>query len=421
MTDTTPPADPAPKPAASSDRVSTTSRDPSSIRRWLRSQAVSHLISPRAIAGRRKQADTALIASQDRSLQFFYQPGDAHSELASQALMPVAERYGLEPVVHLVPAASGADNAEPELLPIMAAHDARLVAGWYNLRADAAIELPIQPQSTAEQGAELRRTLGHYGSAMFYLGGEWYWGVDRLCHLERRLQQLGWDSNPGAPMLFPRPSEQTASSIHAPELTLECYASLRSPYTALAWPRARALAARTGVTLSLRPVLPMVMRGAPVSQRKGRYIFFDAAREARLYSQPFGPFRDPIGEPVRRAYRLLPELRRLGAAEAFFEAFLAAAFWEGINTASRRGFMQVLHNAGLPARLWQQAVAESPIPEEVADNQAAMYALPSWGVPTFRLLDAQGQEIVHAFGQDRLWLMARHIESASSESRSDIA
>ena len=44
-----------------------------------------------------------------------------------------------------------------------------------------------------------------------------------------------------------------------------------------------------------------------------------------------------------------------------------------------------------------------------------MYGFGSWGVPTFRLLDARGNTVVWAWGQDRLWLIAREIQRALVE------
>jgi hypothetical protein len=38
-----------------------------------------------------------------------------------------------------------------------------------------------------------------------------------------------------------------------------------------------------------------------------------------------------------------------------------------------------------------------------------LYGCGIWGVPAFRLLDAQGREVVSAWGQDRLWLVAREM------------
>ena len=39
-----------------------------------------------------------------------------------------------------------------------------------------------------------------------------------------------------------------------------------------------------------------------------------------------------------------------------------------------------------------------------------MYALGLWGVPSFRLLDARGEEQLALWGQDRLWLLGREIQ-----------
>ena len=61
-------------------------------------------------------------------------------------------------------------------------------------------------RAAIDGGTALRRRLGHYLGAMLHYGGEWYWGVDRLWHLERRLQQLG-TLRPGmsAAPIAPRP------------------------------------------------------------------------------------------------------------------------------------------------------------------------------------------------------------------------
>ncbi|NIV75158.1 MAG: 2-hydroxychromene-2-carboxylate isomerase, partial [Gammaproteobacteria bacterium] len=58
--------------------------------------------------------------------------------------------------------------------------------------------------------------------------------------------------------------------------------------------RTVALARETGVTLAIRPVLPMVMRGVPVTLTKGRYIMSDTIREGELAGVAFGNMVDPI-------------------------------------------------------------------------------------------------------------------------------
>jgi 2-hydroxychromene-2-carboxylate isomerase len=156
--------------------------------------------------------------------------------------------------------------------------------------------------AAVEAGTAKRRELKHYSGAMFYYGGEWYWGVDRLYHLEKRLAALGADSQLGAPLIAPRPDVDLAGHRDKGQYTLELYASLRSPYTAVIFDRAVAFSQEAGVTLSLRPVLPMVMRGVPATREKGMYIFMDAAREAHAAGVAYGNFYDPIGDPARRCY-----------------------------------------------------------------------------------------------------------------------
>ena len=97
-----------------------------------------------------------------------------------------------------------------------------------------------------------------------YYAGEWYWGLDRLHHLERRLQDLG-SGRPGTRgMLFaPDADLDTAVALDAPP-AIDFFLSLRSPYTAIAVPRVFRLAALTGAEVRLRYVLPMAMRGLPV-------------------------------------------------------------------------------------------------------------------------------------------------------------
>jgi 2-hydroxychromene-2-carboxylate isomerase len=156
----------------------------------------------------------------------------------------------------------------------------------------------------AAQGNLLREQLKHYLSAMFYYAGEWYWGVDRLYHLEKRLREVGADKNPEQSYLLTRPSIEPCSNPHNVKLTLEIFASLRSPYTAMVFDRAVQLAEDNGINCVVRPVLPMVMRGVPATKEKGLYILFDAAREARAAGVDYRNIYDPIGQPARQGYAL---------------------------------------------------------------------------------------------------------------------
>src|SRR5690606_38236068 len=146
-------------------------------------------------------------------------------------------------------------------------------------------------RAVVARGDAERRRRGHYLGATFHYGGEWYWGVDRLHHLERRLDELGLrrphaDRAPIAPRPVPGAAPapgsdgdggshvQGPSPVSSP-ISLEFFASLRSPYSYIAMERTFALARRLSVDLVLRPVLPMVMRGLPVPRAKRLYIVLD--------------------------------------------------------------------------------------------------------------------------------------------------
>ena len=185
---------------------------------------------------------------------------------------------------------------------------------------------------------------------------------------------------------------------------------MRSPYTAIAFDRAVKLAQDTGVKLVVRPVLPMVMRGVPATREKGFYIFSDTVREAREAGVPYGNFYDPIGDPVRRCYSLYPWACQQGLGNELLSSFLSAAFAQGINTNNDRGLRQVVEAAGLDWGEAQQHLGESGWEEILEDNRLAMYDAGLWGVPSFRLLDQQGEQLLALWGQDRLWLFAREIQ-----------
>jgi 2-hydroxychromene-2-carboxylate isomerase len=140
------------------------------------------------------------------------------------------------------------------------------------------------------------------------------------------------------------------------------------------------------------------------------YIFTDTAREARAAGIPYGNFYDPIGEPVRKAYSLYPWACEQGKGEDFLSAFLSCAFAQGINTNSERGLRMAVEQAGLD---WSEArtqLGDSRWQDMLEENRMAMYNAGLWGVPSYRLLNKEGDEVLALWGQDRLWLLSREIQ-----------
>jgi 2-hydroxychromene-2-carboxylate isomerase len=437
--------------------------DPSALMRWLTSMFMNRVVSTKRLEKKRIKAEKHRQANnQPHVVEYFHQVDDGYSHLAAQALGALTERYNIDLQCHLVSGSIGENAPEPDLLIDLSRYDASKIAPYYGLVFPQNRDAPSAKllemtksilagfssqdfvthtatvgnalwsgsetvlQALAEQfgsttdsevkakhdlGNARRGSLKHYSGAMFYYGGEWYWGVDRLYHLEQRLHALGADRNPDTPKIMPKQEVSVGKLRDNGSLTLELFGSVRSPYTAIVFDRVLALAETTGVTLNVRPILPMVMRGVSATREKGIYIFTDAAREARASNVPYGDFYDPIGEPARRCYSLYPWACSQGKGNALLSSFLSAAFAKGINTNNDRGLRQVVENAGLDWASAKQIVGQDGWQEILEDNRLAMYDSGLWGAPSFRLLDADKNVVLALWGQDRLWLFEREIQN----------
>jgi len=142
-----------------------------------------------------------------------------------------------------------------------------------------------------------------------------------------------------------------------------------------------------------------------------KYIFTDTLREARAQSIPYGNFFDPIGNPVRRCYSIYPWAVAQGRGNELLSAFLAAAFAEGINTNNDKGLRHVVEKAGLDWHSAKEHLGDTAWEDELESNRQSMYDVGLWGVPSFRLLDENGEQVLALWGQDRLWLISRAIQN----------
>ncbi len=430
-----------------------------------------------ALTSRRTREARRWLAERRRRLRreahrvrYFHQVDDPYSHLAAQVLGQLAARYDVEIEPHLVGPPPDAAAPERHLLEAFARKDAADVAPGYGLEfprrqappAAALVEMtsrlltgaiaagrftevaasaggglwdgdagrledlaratpPADPAATRkalETGSALRRRLGHYLGAMLHYGGEWYWGVDRLWHLERRLRSLG----------ALRPGAGTAPIVRRPDfgdqpvapgarrLTLEFYPSLRSPYTYIAMERVYALPHRYPLDLRLRPVLPMVMRGLPVPSAKRMYITLDTAREAEDVGVPFGRVCDPVGRPVERAFSLFAWARDRGRAAELLLSFARAAFAEGIDTGEDAGLRRVVERIGLSWTEARSHLDRDGWRAELEENREALLAMGLWGVPSFRLCGESGEADFCTWGQDRIWRLEQEIRTRLGES-----
>jgi 2-hydroxychromene-2-carboxylate isomerase len=284
-----------------------------------------------------------------------------------------------------------------------------------SLKLDALIDRRIAShvecyQHHLQANENLLESSGHYLSAMLHYGGEWYWGLDRLEHLEHRLNGMGLGGAGRGDVRFNRGYQDFCRQISPGEIpkrhsnkAIELYWSLRSPYSYIGLVRARQLAEHYDVPLVVKPVLPMVMRRMQVPGAKSFYIFRDVKREADKYGIDFGFVADPLGEGVERCYALYAFAQSTGVGVEFLESYARGVWSEGIRSDTDAGLQKLVERVGLD---WEQA--RGLLKDEswrlwVQENLAQLYGSDLWGVPSFVYGD------VKVFGQDRVDCIERAI------------
>ena len=432
---------------------------------WLRTlmsrRVLGRVADPGVLEARRQKAEARRRRrGEPHVVDYFHQLDDPYSHLTAQVLATFAERYDVALRLHLIRASGGASQPEVEKLAAWARRDAELVAPHLGLSFPSRSGTVPEPDhqvlagralagsgddagiasiaavsealwhgdegalvGSAEKGAsaaELEAALDagsarlakdkHYSGATFFYGGEWYWGVDRLYHLENRLRELGACRAPEAAPIAPRP-EPDVTGIDASGLRLDFYPSLNSPYTSIVFDRTLALKEACGIEFHHKPVLPMVMRGIPAPRPKAQYIVFDTKREADAAGVPFGNLIMPIGTPTRRAYSLLPWAMGQGKDEALMSSLLRHAFALGVGLHTDAGMRRAVEAAGLDWAEAQAVIGSEDWKAIVERNQDEMVdGLGLWGVPSFRLSGPRGEPDLAVWGQDRLWLIAAEIQ-----------
>lgn len=266
-------------------------------------------------------------------------------------------------------------------------------------------------EATLARNESMLRRLGHYQGSMVWYLGDWFWGMDRLDHLERSLTRQRLNRYSASTLTFTRTwtdltndATALASGHPAAATPLEVFFSIRSPYSYLGLERATRLANAWNISLELRPVLPMLMRGQSVPDAKKWYIFHDTKREANKLGIPYGFVADPLGLGVERCYALFEYARSLGREVDYMRSYARAVNAEGIRSETDTGLKRIVERAGLD---WQEA--KTRLSDEswrgwAEDNRQAMYECGLWGVPSFRYGP------VSCWGQDRLWVIEETIK-----------
>jgi len=371
-----------------------------SIKTWLMPIVMERMLSAQQLdKARAKQERQRASRNAAHSVHYFHQSDDPYSQLLAAQLPRFLERYRVNLVTHLVSPPTDAAAPDRARLVAYSARDAALVASHYGLQAPQPLAISAsEATETVAQADRLRQKLGHYLGATLLYAGEWYWGIDRLHHLEARLQSLGLQTGPEVQgCMFPPGRDLTQAVALQNPPPIDFFFSLRSPYSAIVAPRVFELARLTGAQVNLRFVLPMVMRGLPVPREKRLYIVRDAAREARMRGIPFGRLNDPVGAPTERGLALMPLAESQGVGQAYVLSFMRGVWAEGLDAGSDGALKLIATRAGLAWAEAQKALKDAAWQGQAEHNRAEMFDLGLWGVPSFRVGDTS------VWGQDRLW------------------
>ena len=337
------------------------------------------------------------------------------TRLALELGIPFLDKGSLPPsefrsgMSDAVASAFGGDSFNDELLQALAIFWRGDVAAAAEVAA-AATTSGVSKQ-IVNDSQQLLQKLGHYGSAMLHYGGEWYWGVDRLHYLTMRLDALGAANTdaPDALLASLRQAKKITLPIKPPTAArdlppIELFTSFRSPYSYLSLQRTFDIADAFGMQVKLRPVLPMVMRGMQVPRTKMMYIANDAAREAERAGIAFGKIVDPLGEGVERCMAVFMYAESENKGRDFLLRAGNAIWAEGIDVATDKGLRKLTGRCGLFWPDVEKAVSNDDWRAKADSNRASMMNSGCWGVPTIRMGD------VVMWGQDRDWMLVRHVE-----------
>ena len=213
-------------------------------------------------------------------------------------------------------------------------------------------------------------------------------------------------------------------------LAADLYFSFRSPYSALAAGRYRALVAEYALEIALRPVYPLAIRQPDFFERNHpnwlRYTLTDVARVAQFEGIPFGPPRpDPIVQDmatrkIADEQPYISRITRMGEAAARRGGGLAFAhetaklIWGGAENWHEGAHLSgAAERAGLDFAELEAEVAREPeaLDAEIASNQQALEDAGHWGVPT---LVFDGEPF---FGQDRIAMAQWRMEQKGLKRR----
>jgi 2-hydroxychromene-2-carboxylate isomerase len=332
----------------------------------------------------------------------------------------IADYYGVKfssnsyPKKNLVNLANSILTAVDEIDFVAIAKKVSKLLWLHDQKSLEDLELKYQASSDAvikrlEKGNAIRDDKDYYFGSAFYYGKELYWGVDRINHLEERLDKLGLRKDSMNKSICV-PNLKAPNKLESEQkFNLYYYPSLNSPYTFVSVTGVQEIKDEYPINLITKPVLPMLMRKMTIPNSKVKYIISDAAREGLKKNNPIGKIYSPIGKPARKAYSIFPIIDEAGKGFEYINELLQASFYNGVNIGEDNYLKSTVEKLGLDWNIISKKLGSNDWKKVLDDNLKDMYSGNCWGVPSFKITDANDDNPFYVWGQDRMWLLKEEI------------
>ena len=181
-----------------------------------------------------------------------------------------------------------------------------------------------------------------------------------MSYLEARLAA---DTGTTAPPVVARRAAPAAPLTFGPgPRVLEVWFSYRSPYSYLAIAQLAPIVDEFGLALRLRPVLPLVERGAQMPSVKRMYLARDAHREAVRLGIPFGRIADPLGAAARNAIAITRVAASHGRGLAFASSAMRGIWAEARDLSDYVDLRAVVERADLSGERYKDIADALAVP-----------------------------------------------------------
>jgi len=366
---------------------------------------------------------------------------DPYSFMLIQVLPEIEQRFNIKFKLFLVYESVPGVTIDPKLMRAWAIRDANFIADQYQLK-----RIDQQPSQeslfTGQQMWQLRpKTLanawqlfqqtwfdefddyyhastpvinyqiknlmrlvkrGHYLPASIFMAGQWFVGIDRLEHLEKRLTDFGLAKDDSSPfyqknsLIFAERTTKTLTVDNNESNIIEAFISLRSPYSYIGLLQAEKLSLHYHKPLKIKPLLPMVMRGLTITENKQRYVVFDASREANKLKIPFTGITDPLEQGIINAFQVFSFAEKENKGLAFIKSAFKAIYVDGLNLSQNTVIESLCQQHELNYDEALEYNNEHDWQQWSDSNQSSLDSMGLWGAPCFRFQDTI------CWGQDRL-------------------